>query len=171
VADVNGDGKPDIVVTDLFGDISVLLGKGNGLFGTAAAFSAGFAPVVVTTADVNGDGRPDLIASDFDDHDVVVLLNTSQAPRALDSASIAPAPGHDTGLVIDTTAPAVTETLVSSTGSNASGGITDTPALTGTGDANAVVTISNGTAVLGTTTADASDAGISALIWSMAVIP
>ena len=56
---------------------------------------------------------------------------------------------------VDTTAPAVTAQLVNPIGSS---NITLNPALTGSGDANAVVTFTEGSSVLGTTTADASGA-------------
>ena len=53
----------------------------------------------------------------------------------------------------DTTAPTVTEALAHSTGAN---NVTSNDALTGTADANATVTLSEGSTVLGTTTANAS---------------
>jgi len=40
LADVNGDGKPDIVISSADGTISVLLNKGKGTFGTAALISS-----------------------------------------------------------------------------------------------------------------------------------
>ena len=59
---------------------------------------------------------------------------------------------------LDTVAPAVTVALASDTGSSSSDKITSNPALSGTGDANAVVTLTEGATVLGTTTANASGA-------------
>ena len=53
----------------------------------------------------------------------------------------------------DTTAPTVTEALAHSTGAN---NVTSNDALTGTADANATVTLSEGSTVLGSTTANAS---------------
>ena len=58
----------------------------------------------------------------------------------------------------DSVAPVVTETLTSDTGRSASDGITSNDALHGTADANAVVTIRDGTTVLGTTTASPTGA-------------
>ena len=53
----------------------------------------------------------------------------------------------------DTAAPTVTEALAHSTGAN---NVTSNDALTGTADANATVTLTEGSTVLGTTTANAS---------------
>ena len=69
VADVNGDGKLDLVVTNEVacntcsgGWISVLLGNGDGTFQAAVRYSTGgFSPTSVVVADVNGDGKLDLV--------------------------------------------------------------------------------------------------------------
>ncbi len=59
---------------------------------------------------------------------------------------------------LDTVAPTVTAQLVHDTGSSATDGITSNPALIGTADANAVVTLTEGSTVLGTATANANGA-------------
>jgi uncharacterized membrane protein len=73
VADVNGDGKPDLVVvngcsaTDCStAVVSVLLGKGDGTFKKAVPYSLGVASVFhghVAVGDLNGDGKPDLVVA------------------------------------------------------------------------------------------------------------
>ena len=71
VADLNGDGKLDLVVTNEVacntcsgGWVSVLLGNGDGTFQPAVRYSSGgFGPTSVVAADVNGDGKPDLIVA------------------------------------------------------------------------------------------------------------
>ena len=61
-------------------------------------------------------------------------------------------------VAIDTTPPAVTEKLVSDTGWSATDLVTSNPALKGTGDANAVVTLTENGKVVGTTTASSTGA-------------
>jgi Bacterial Ig-like domain (group 3)/FG-GAP-like repeat len=70
VADLNGDSVPDLVVTNWSGEangdgtVSVLLGTGNGTFGTPVSYDAGVqAANSVAVGDVNGDGVPDLIVA------------------------------------------------------------------------------------------------------------
>ncbi len=91
VADVNGDGKPDLIVANAFGgSVSVLLNTtpaptttfdGNS-FATQQTFATGGNPFSVTVADVNGDGKPDLIVANATDNTVSVLPNTT-APGAI----------------------------------------------------------------------------------------
>ncbi|HEY1657681.1 MAG TPA: VCBS repeat-containing protein [Candidatus Sulfotelmatobacter sp.] len=65
VADLNGDGRPDIVVANAAGLVGVLLGNGDGTFGrpTQSYGSGGWGSSSVAVADVNSDGKPDLIVS------------------------------------------------------------------------------------------------------------
>ena len=75
VADVDGDGRPDLVTANhCSDDVSVLLGRGDGTFGDQARFAVGSCPISVAVADVNGDGRPDLVTANIGSDDVSVLL-------------------------------------------------------------------------------------------------
>jgi len=81
VADVNGDGQPDLLVTNtctsstncLNGSVGVLLGEGDGTFNNVVTYAAGDFPQSVAVADLNGDGKPDLVVADSSV--VGVLLN------------------------------------------------------------------------------------------------
>jgi hypothetical protein len=90
VEDVNGDGKPDVVVANTClagsdcgaGTVAVLLGNGDGTFQTAVTYATGgYYPVSVVIADLNADGKPDLVvannegsSTDCNDGPVGVLL-------------------------------------------------------------------------------------------------
>ena len=72
LADVNGDGKPDLVAINCgdnsacggTGSVGVLLGNGDGTFQPAVVYdSGGFGTNSVAVADVNGDGKRDLVVS------------------------------------------------------------------------------------------------------------
>ena len=82
-ADINGDGKADLVSANPYNSIfpglvetnntiSVLLGNGAGSFGTPTSYTLGARPQWVLSSDFNGDGKIDLAVADTD---VSVLLN------------------------------------------------------------------------------------------------
>ena len=82
VADVNGDGKPDLIVLNqsdsncVTGSVGVLLGNGDGTFQPAVTYCSGGAggddATSIAVADVNGDSKPDLVV--LNSYDLVVLL-------------------------------------------------------------------------------------------------
>ncbi len=81
VADLNGDGIPDIVTANYGNDtVSVLLGNGNGTFQPPLAFPVGSGPDAVAVADLNGatstSGKPieDVVVANKNDDTVSVLL-------------------------------------------------------------------------------------------------
>ena len=75
VADVNGDGIPDLVVTDAAtGTVDVFLGVGNGTFKGPLVSPAGPDPTSVAVADLNGDGIADVVVTNPGTNTVSVLI-------------------------------------------------------------------------------------------------
>jgi hypothetical protein len=76
LADFRGDGRLDIVVSNADGSLSVLLNKGNGVYGAAtvipAASGSGAGSIVI--GDFNKDGKLDIAVTDFGDRQINVLL-------------------------------------------------------------------------------------------------
>ena len=92
VGDFNGDGKIDIAVANTgSGNVSVLLGNGDGTFQPASSFSAGNSPSAIAVGDFNGDGKLDLAVFQPGSNGVAgsisILLGngdgTFQAPKTL----------------------------------------------------------------------------------------
>jgi hypothetical protein len=74
VGDVNGDGKADLVTTNVGSNtFSVLLGNGDGTFAAPLSPAAGTDPISGAVADFNGDGLADLAAADNDPHYTVTV--------------------------------------------------------------------------------------------------
>jgi hypothetical protein len=80
IADLDGNGKPDIAVThetvpyDSPSPVSVLIGAGDGTFSPSFASTAGGDPVAIAAGDFNGDGLQDLAVANSGSPDVSVLL-------------------------------------------------------------------------------------------------
>lgn len=83
IADLNGDGKPDVVVTTQTPSaVSVLFnetlpGAAVSSFAAQQSFAAGADPQALALADLDGDGRPDVIVSNTSASTLSVLLNTT----------------------------------------------------------------------------------------------
>jgi hypothetical protein len=81
-ADVNGDGKLDLICANdgissdsvAGNSLTVLTNNGDGTFTFSADMNVGYNPYV-TAADVNHDGKMDLISANYNDDTLIVLTN------------------------------------------------------------------------------------------------
>ena len=104
IADINGDGVPDIIVTNSGeDDLSVLLnttpvGSMTLSFAPQVKFMTGSFPTGVAVGDFNGDGKPDIAVSDsnYAASGVSVLLNTT--PKGATTPSFSPQQEFNAGL-------------------------------------------------------------------------
>jgi hypothetical protein len=75
VGDFNGDGKLDLVITNLNSDsVRILLGNGDGSFSQGNQIHVGHHPTSVAVGDFNGDGKLDLAVTNAADNTVSILL-------------------------------------------------------------------------------------------------
>src|SRR5207302_913920 len=71
----NGDGRVDLAVANAGGgNVSVLLGRGDGTFQPAANYDVGASPYSVAVGDFNGDGMADLAVANAGAGTISVLL-------------------------------------------------------------------------------------------------
>jgi hypothetical protein len=98
VADLNGDGFPDIATANAENTISVLLGNGDGTFQAQKTYSVGNQVEFVATGDLNLDGNQDIVVANYGDQDVGVLLGNGDG--TFKSQVTYKVGGPDSGLAI-----------------------------------------------------------------------
>jgi hypothetical protein len=75
-ADFDADGETDLVVSPADADaVFVLLGNGDGTFGTPQVVSAGLSNHGLAVVDVEGDGDDDILVANRDSSDIALMLN------------------------------------------------------------------------------------------------
>ncbi len=72
--DFNGDGIPDLAVTNFSGSVSVLIGNGDGTFRGHVDYTTGAGARGIVTGDFNGDGKLDLAIANQTSNTVSILL-------------------------------------------------------------------------------------------------
>ena len=116
MADLNGDGIPDLVVVNSGGNsVLVYPGLGNGKFGPAESFPVGTDPVAVAVGDLTGDGMLDLAVANQGSNDVSILMGSGHGS----SWTLTPGPRIQAGFdptaiaIADATANGIPDLLVS----------------------------------------------------------
>ena len=113
IADVNGDGLPDIIVANLgpgadgtgMAGVSVLLQDAThpGTFLAPVTYPTPFGAVDVAVADLDGDGKPDLVVASygpFPTGAVSVLLQNPSSPGTFAAATVYPGFGQPLSVAI-----------------------------------------------------------------------
>jgi hypothetical protein len=96
VTDLNGDGNPDLVLTD-GSEPSYLLGNGDGTFQTEFQFPSGPGGNFIAAANLNGNGNPGLvIAGNIRGHGTLVALINDTPTSPVEPVTANPASGSGT---------------------------------------------------------------------------
>lgn len=74
IGDMDEDGRPDLVVTDLSESTATVYAGQEGGLGPGVAYATGSQPSAVALADMDGDGRRDIVVSNWNSHGISVLL-------------------------------------------------------------------------------------------------
>ena len=90
VADLNGDGNPDLVETSS-SQAGILMGNGDGSFAALIAISPGNYPDAIAVRDFNGDGTQDLAVTNVYANTVSILTSQLSQTVTASAAGISPA--------------------------------------------------------------------------------
>ena len=176
IADVDGDGIPDIVVSNHdSNNVSVLLGTGAGTFTRAAGspFAVDAGPRALAIVDVNGDGKPDIVTANSNNNSnssgsVSILLNAGNgsfsaagAPIAIGphpySVAVADVNGDGKPDIVTPSATQYTATVLLGAGNGSFSPAVGSPVAVGRGPIAAVLGDVNGDGIVDIFTADSED--------------
>ncbi|MFN4251870.1 FG-GAP repeat domain-containing protein [Deinococcus sp.] len=116
--DLNGDGRLDAFTSNAgSGDVSILLGNGDGTLQPATSVAVGAGPESIDRADLNGDGQLDLITANRTANSVSVLLNSGGTFSAQPAVSVGAQPSD--AVTADVNGDGRMDLLVAATGGNA----------------------------------------------------
>ncbi len=98
-ADFNGDGQPDLAVsepcealpectTQSTGNVKILLGRPDGTFFVASSVAVSNLPTALATGDFNGDGKIDIAVANYGAATVTILLNDGHGKFTVVPATI-----------------------------------------------------------------------------------
>ena len=95
IGDIDGDGKPDLAVTNSFTNTVSILKNISSVgsitsssFAAAVDYKTGLGPTSVVIADIDGDGKPDLAIANFNAKTISILRNKSSV-NVIDTNSLA----------------------------------------------------------------------------------
>jgi gliding motility-associated-like protein len=91
IGDIDGDGKPDLVVPNGSGTVSVLRNtssSGNVNFAAEVDFKTGTNPLAAAVGDIDGDGKPDLVVPNAASKTVSVFRNTPLFPPTTQATNV-----------------------------------------------------------------------------------
>ncbi|MFI5454073.1 MAG: FG-GAP-like repeat-containing protein [Isosphaerales bacterium] len=113
IADVNGDGNPDLLIGNAYGDVLVLLNQGNGTF---LPYRNADQSVALAVADLTGDGSKDVIYADQSLDRVVVDYGGGNSAVLGDRSSGLLSPGAVK--LADMNGDGIPDLIVANSGSN-----------------------------------------------------
>ncbi len=142
VGDFNGDGKPDLAVTNSgTNGVNVFLNSGGNLSAVSAVPATGDSPTSIAAADFNGDGKLDLAVANSGSNNVTILLGNGDG-------TFTAAPSPATGIAPNSIAVA-----------DFNGDGRPDLAVANAGSSNVTILLGNGDGTFEATTGPAADTG------------